>query len=648
VASQAPELREGEIGITPFDCPRDTGKPGSGKSAVLGRLVTLSDPKYRAKARAGAPADTVPPQDCIDVSLDARDMDVDKVVATIAQATGIDAASPEDLLLSLQERRQPLTIVIDAVDEAAEPTELVSKLLEPLATVASGTAIRLLVAARPRLRDRLGASFEVLDLDDPTYLDPADVVEYVRRCLLLEGDLDVWTPYRDQPGLAARVAKAVAARAETSFLIAWLVSQWLIAADTVVDVQEPSWQERFPAEVGPAMRRYLDQFKADRAKVRDLLLALAFAEGEGLADEELWAALATRLGVARYTPQDVRWLLRETAVPDLLEPSQVDGKPAYRLFHAALVEYLQTEGSRRPEVELQQHLTQVHRGITEELLRHVPAGPDGHKDWFSAGPYIRVHLATHAAAAGQLDSMASDPRFLLAAEPSRLLRGLPGLTEPAAKQAAAVFRRSVHHIRTRPPDEHASYLELAARQQGVDDFAERVGASFASRPWQAMWANWQSSPQAQAVVGRIPGGVHAVALSEVDSRPVVVAGGSDGRVRTWNLEGAQISATPGDKSNAVWSIATGTVRGRSVAACGYDDGSVGVWDLANGDEVVQPLAAHPKYVKAVALGELDGRAVVASGGWDGAIRIWDVLSRRQLGEPLICAGTGGQWRRFIV
>ena len=612
-----------------------TGRPGSGKSAVLGRLITLSDPNYRAEAlRASAASGAIPPQGCIDICVNARDMTVGEVVTMIAEAAGIEATSPDDLFLGLQDRHRPLVVVVDAVDEAAEPTELASKLLEPLAAAASSWETRLLVGARPRLRDRLGASFEVLDLDDPAYLDSADLVEYVRRCLLLEGDPGVWTPYRGQPVLAEPVAQAVAARAQTSFLIAWLVAQSLIAADKVEHVRLPDGQEQFPAEVGPAMRRYLDQFKADRAKVRDLLVALAFAEGDGLADDELWAALATRLGTARYRPRDIRWMLQDTAVSDLLEPGQVNGKPSYRLFHAALIEYLQTDESRRPDVELRQHLTQVQSAITEELLRRVPVGPDGGKDWLSADLYVRMHLATHAAAAGRLDEVASDPQFLLAAEPSRLLRALPSLTEPAAKQAARVFRGSLHHLRTRPADEHASYLELTARQFGLDEFADRVGASFASRPWQPLWANWRSSSQARAVIGRAPGRIHAVALSEVDSRPVVVAGGSDGRVRTWDLEGVQVSGTPGDNSNMVWSIATGTVRGRSVAACGYNDGSVRVWDLANGAEVIQIPAAHPKFVRAVALGELDGRAMVASGGWDGAIRLWDLLDGRQLGEPL--------------
>lgn len=245
-----------------------TGKPGSGKSAVLGQLVILSDPEHRAKAlSADAPAGTVPPQGCIDVSVHARGMTVADVVDTIALAAEVEAASPEDLLLGLQDQDRRLVVVVDAVDEAAAPDELASKLLNPLAAT-HGTGIRLLVGTRPHVLYRLGTAIEVLDLDDPAYLDPADLVEYTRRCLLLEGDPDVPTPYRGQPVVAAQVAEAVAARAHPLFLIAWLVSQSLIAAKTVVDVHEPRWQERLPSDVGQAMQGYLDQFKAKRARVR--------------------------------------------------------------------------------------------------------------------------------------------------------------------------------------------------------------------------------------------------------------------------------------------------------------------------------------------------------------------------------------------
>src|SRR5262245_3170336 len=84
------------------------------------------------------------------------------------------------------------------------------------------------------------------------------------------------------------------------------------------------------------------QFGSDEWRVRDLLTPLAWAQGDGLADIELWAALATELGAARYRSQDVIWLLEATAAADLLHrvQPQPDGLAAYRLFHEALAKQL--------------------------------------------------------------------------------------------------------------------------------------------------------------------------------------------------------------------------------------------------------------------------------------------------------------------
>lgn len=87
----------------------------------------------------------------------------------------------------------------------------------------------------------------------------------------------------------------------------------------VTDSKLASGQRRFPDNVGAAMDEYLARFAADRRKVRDLLLPLAWAEDDGLADRRAWARLATELGTGSYTEQDITWLLRDTNAADLLQ-----------------------------------------------------------------------------------------------------------------------------------------------------------------------------------------------------------------------------------------------------------------------------------------------------------------------------------------
>ncbi len=68
-----------------------TGGPGSGKSAVLARLVTLSDPRYRARLPAPLPVDDPVaglPAGAIDVAVHARHVPTDEVVSALAVAAG--------------------------------------------------------------------------------------------------------------------------------------------------------------------------------------------------------------------------------------------------------------------------------------------------------------------------------------------------------------------------------------------------------------------------------------------------------------------------------------------------------------------------------------------------------------------------------
>jgi hypothetical protein len=212
-----------------------TGGPGSGKSAVLARLVTVSDPLYREQVPRLDPDDpAVPPAGSIDVAVWARNKTIEDVVAAIAQATELDADSPDALINKLLERDRPCTIVVDALDEAVEPAGIAGKLLRPLAADAADAGVRILVGSRPgredELVDALGRDAVRFHLDQLPYLARADLVEFVYRRLLLADDPAARTPYRGQEDLARRVAEAIAARADPTFLVAQLTSQALVGA----------------------------------------------------------------------------------------------------------------------------------------------------------------------------------------------------------------------------------------------------------------------------------------------------------------------------------------------------------------------------------------------------------------------------------
>jgi WD40 repeat protein len=617
-----------------------TGGPGSGKSAVLARLVTLADPLYRERIPDLDPNDpAVPPVDTIEVAVWARNKTVEDVVAAIAQSTTVDADSPDALIDGLLERDRPSTIVVDALDEAVEPAGIADKLLRPLAADAASAGVRVLVATRPGREDEfayaLGRDAVRFDLDQPPYLQRGDLVEFVYRRLLLTDDPAAQTPYRDRKDLAGRVAAAVADRAYPTFLVAQLTSKALVQAGRVVDIDTPGWELTFPGSVADAMDGYLNRLAEDAAsdqerrlrkrRLRELLTPLAYAQGEGL-PRGLWPAAATALAERRYSLEELNWLL-DTAADYLIEQTTSEGGPVYRLYHQALADYLRP--SNLEEASARQ------RRLATALLEEVPRRPDGiRRDWPAAHPYLTRHLATYAAAGGLLDTLLTDPGFLLAADPARLLRALPGASTPPARQAASVYRLAVHQLRDRPIEEAAAYLELAAHQRRAEDLAERIAQLGLPQPWSTVWAVWQPTAS-HYITGRHLSSARAVALRELDGRPVAVTGSDDNTVRVWDLrEGTPVGEPLRGHTSGIRAVALGELDGRPIAVTGSSDNTVRVWDLREGTPVGEPLTGHTSGIRAVALGDLDGRPIAVTGGYDNSVRVWDLRGGTAIGEPL--------------
>jgi WD40 repeat protein len=118
--------------------------------------------------------------------------------------------------------------------------------------------------------------------------------------------------------------------------------------------------------------------------------------------------------------------------------------------------------------------------------------------------------------------------------------------------------------------------------------------------------------------------VRAVAIGEIDNRPVVLASaGFKGAVQIWDIDRGETLGDPltGHKG-FVGALAAGRIGDRPVALSGGRDGTLRLWDLGSREAVAEPMRGHEDSVTAVALAALDGQPVALSGGWDGTVRIW--------------------------
>lgn len=621
------------------------GEPGAGKSAVLSRLVTLADPRYRRRmpvAAMGDPNET-PPLGSIDVAIHARHKDLQGVIAAAARAAELELHPANDdeadrVIEALLEKRRPFCVVVDALDEATQAEAIARDFLRPLARDGAREGVRVLVGTRSAgidLINALGASPEtVIDVGLPPYLERADLVSYVRRRLLQSDDPAGQTPYRGRYDLANQVASAVVERAYPSFLIAQLVSRGLSQNNATVDISRGELESHLANEVCPAFEGYLRQrFKDRRDDVRDLLRPVAFAEGVGL-PFELWPSLATALAGKTYDSDAVRELLHGPAADYLLEQVEALGRRCHRFSHEALAECLRASDT-----------TETQRRFAMALISSVPQGQDGAPDWLRADPYVRAYLATHAAKGAVLDELLEDPGFLVAANPSSLLAALGTATTLQGREAARVYQRGGHSLRRAAELERPSYVEMIARQSGAEYLAERIAARFPQRPWSVPWARWQHI-HAHQLIGRHDGPVRAVAFARVDGRLMVVSGGEDRVIRRWDpLAGEAIGIPLEGHEHFITSLVVANLDGRAaVISCGYD-GRLRRWDLTTG----RPIGT-PHYIaqsaESLANGILDNHCVGVICGTDYSAQRWNFTAGIPLGEDI--GGPPDTWVRRVA
>ncbi|MFJ8627852.1 AAA family ATPase [Kitasatospora sp. NPDC093550] len=620
-----------------------TGAAGSGKSALLARLVTLADTGFAADPRyadvvAGIPGELRPDPGAVDVAVLARNKSARVVVEELLAALGgapSNGELPLQSLLGLLAARAsgsggPVNVVIDALDEAEDPLACVGDVIVPLSRLGERRAVRLVVGVRSspssgeyasggalrderadqllqRLADALrteGVASQILRTDGPDCT--SDIAAYTAALL----GAPQASPYHGEPEAADAAALHVAEAVAPSFLDARIAAEQLRTAGACQDLEETGWLKRLADGTTGLLREDI-RAVASAAGVESSLLvaalrATAFAPGAGLPWAEVWPAVTVALASEAYghgftdveaADHAIR-ILRSGRLTGYLASAEEDGRAVYRPVHQRLTDLLLTGCTRlleptaaaagREDRDDPQALTAAQAAISRAL-----AGLVERTTPHLAHPYVRRHLLHHADAGGVLTD-SEVPVELLAQESSGTLRARLALPLPAGDPG----RRNLTAAALIEPfagagADYASRLGSIAFHRAVRGLDGEGGIRpdvLDRLPVKPLWGRWAARVN---VLAPAPGHTKAMCVVPTsDGRQLAALAADAGGVRVWDAR----------TGRPVADLATGTVHrmctimatgGRTflVTAGRSDSGQyeVRIYDPVSG----QPIAQTP-------------------------------------------------------
>ena len=399
--------------------------------------------------------------------------------------------------------------------------------------------------------------------------------------------------------------------------------------------------EEFPDSVISAMEAYLDELPGDRRSIEELLRPLAYAEGSGL-PRELWLRLAGDLSGAsgKYSVLTHDALVAGPLAALLAINRETDSRGGpdrvtYRLFHAALAESVADIAPRNPEAPIGRAACQ--RVFTRTLRESVPISDDV-PDWSAADPYIRAHLASHAAGTAVFDELVADSRFLLDADVAGVLAALAELPN-GANRVGVAYELVADRLAEATRPERAAYLALSGLQEGTTQFAVDLRDTAGASPWWPVNALW-ARRFVHRIVNRHADAVNAIAVTIHEGEPLVVSGGDDWQVRIRPVAGWGAGGAATDVGTPVMCLTALSVDGLPAVVAGGEDGHLYILDVPTLELLARSTNMHDAPVTAVVpIQDDDGNVTLLSGDSDGTLRRWTVLPCSPLGVP-VQAGPG--------
>ena len=607
-----------------------TGSPGSGKSAVLRRIVASADARIaahlpRKDAALRAPAGSI---SCV---VRARGKTAVEVAEEIARAAFVPIPKQAgDLVQALRvqfgtQSGPRFTVVLDALDEAASPADarlIVSRILVPLAELSVSVSVRVVAGTRRHdaagdLLGLFGTAASIVDLDAPRYFARDDLATHVEGLLKSPEDERFGGAYvRAQRAVASRIAEC----AEGNFLVAELVAETHGMYD--LPISDPS-ELSFPSSVEAALDAYLTPLPdvGGGTTAGQALTALAFAEPPGVG-VRLWRTAIAALYNTAPGEAELQAFTRSVAANRLLATSIAQGSRAHEFSHQALVDALRAARAQVAPAE------EDERRLTRALLADGRAW-----GWASAPPYTLRSLARHAARGGVIDEVLAEQDLRLYADLRTLIPAADTAVTTRGRERARVLRRTTRALDA-APETRAAMFSVTEAGKGLGGGSESLAPEPVHAPYRAVWASTDPRVEAILLAGHGAARPTALCAADVDGRTLLAGGGHSNAVPVWDAATGEHMRTLRGHPASTLEMCTVAVGDRVLLAGGGMHGNVRVWDLADGAHL-HTLRGHVGWVDALCAvpvgGEGDsGYTLLASGGQYSAIRLWDVEKGKQV------------------
>ncbi|KWV32474.1 ATP-binding protein [Micromonospora rifamycinica] len=423
------------------------GGPGTGKTAILGRLLMAATDEARQALPPVARHGVLPTGDVPITALSVDGLDAESAAEDLADALGLPVRDLAGSVAALTRRTEPLALLIDDVDRAADPNGIIEQFLRRLAAV---PCVRLVAAVRGESID----GFRQIELPEA---GPA-IESYVRIRLTYA------------LGSSARSASAQLADAcQGNFSAAVVAVDALLRSGSAMKPVQDALTEGLRAahrRLGALCRNAMTGWAADPHELVTCLSAACSYSTGGRLPADLWAAMACRLTGRNYDPREISMCAK--AAGAFLEGT-VRWRPRF--------EYVGQDDER---VRIAEVLIDEARQLYGPQWTNCPE------------EVMAILLGAATDTDGRFVSLLDEAPLLLAAPPPLVTRALGNVRKRADGRHRIAAWAGVP-VRGQPQD-RALLLGLLGARNGLPQLAEGT---------QVVWANQVTSPERPSLLTRL-------------------------------------------------------------------------------------------------------------------------------------------------